>query len=144
MSSIIPFDADRVRRNTPPQINWRIDTLTECSVREHLAAGPDAIRQRLQSLDREWDIERVLQTLAPSLILKGIALSALRDRRWLLLPAAVAGFLLQHAVQGWCPPLPLLRRMGVRTRTEIDRERRQIADALRQVDAAARQPMPKQ
>jgi hypothetical protein len=35
----------------------------------------------------------------------------------------VLTFLFQHAVQGWCPPLPVLRRLGVRTRKEIDRER---------------------
>ena len=40
-----------------------------------------------------------------------------------LLPALVTGFLFQHAVQGWCPPVPLFRRMGVRTRPEIDREK---------------------
>lgn len=136
-------DADRVRRNTPAQLNWRIDTLTECSVREHLAAGPDAMRRRIEALDREWDIERVLETLAPTVILNGIALSALHDRRWLLLPAAAAGFLLQHAVQGWCPPLPLLRRLGVRTRAEIDRERRLLEDALQQDRTARSRPTPK-
>ncbi|MGB1559901.1 MAG: hypothetical protein ACPHN2_00235 [Sinimarinibacterium flocculans] len=125
-------DNDRVRRNTDPRLNWRIDTLTESSVREQLAAGPDAMRRRLASLDREWDVERVLETLAPTLILNGIALSLAHNRRWLLLPTAVAGFLLQHAVQGWCPPLPVLRRLGVRTRSEIDRERRMLEDALQQ------------
>jgi hypothetical protein len=45
------------------------------------------------------------------------------DRRFFVLPAVVAGFLLQHAVQGWCPPLPLFRRSGVRTAAEIGNER---------------------
>lgn len=45
------------------------------------------------------------------------------DRRFYLLPTAVAGFLLQHAVQGWCPPMPVFRRLGVRTATEIEEER---------------------
>jgi hypothetical protein len=45
------------------------------------------------------------------------------DRKFLYLPAVVAGFLLQHAVQGWCPPVPLFRRMGFRTQSEIDHER---------------------
>lgn len=40
-----------------------------------------------------------------------------------MLPALVAGFLLQHSVQGWCPPISLFRRLGVRTATEIDEER---------------------
>jgi len=35
----------------------------------------------------------------------------------------VLSFLFQHAVQGWCPPVPVFRRMGVRTRKEIDREK---------------------
>ena len=29
----------------------------------------------------------------------------------------------QNPVQGWCPPVPVFRRLGVRTREEIDRER---------------------
>jgi len=41
----------------------------------------------------------------------------------LILPAVVMIFLFQHAVQGWCPPLPLFRRMGKRTRHEIEEER---------------------
>jgi hypothetical protein len=32
-------------------------------------------------------------------------------------------FLAQHALQGWCPPIPVIRRLGVRTRAEIERER---------------------
>lgn len=35
----------------------------------------------------------------------------------------VGGFLLRHAVQGWCPPLPVFRRLGARTQSEIDHER---------------------
>jgi len=45
------------------------------------------------------------------------------DRRFALVPLVVGGFLLQHALQGWCPPLPIFRRYGVRTQTEIDYER---------------------
>jgi hypothetical protein len=32
-------------------------------------------------------------------------------------------FFAQHALQGWCPPLPILRRHGVRAAREIERER---------------------
>lgn len=129
-------EADRVRRHTPPQLNARIDQETELSVREHLAAGPEAVQRRLDELDREWDIERVLGTMAPALILKGLAMSMLHDRRWLVLSGAVAGFLLQHGVQGWCPPIPLLRRLGVRTRGEIERERYALLEGRVPVSAA--------
>jgi hypothetical protein len=39
------------------------------------------------------------------------------------MPGVISGFLLQHGLQGWCPPLPLFRRLGVRSFKEIDRER---------------------
>lgn len=114
---------DRVARNTAPRTNDRIERRTDERVARIAAEGPAAIARRLDELDREWDVERVLETNASSLALAGFALGATVDRRWFLLPAVVAGFLFQHAVQGWCPPLPLLRRLGVRTRAEIDEER---------------------
>jgi hypothetical protein len=52
--------------------------------------------------------------------LSGVLLGGLVNRRFLLLPAAVFGFFFQHATQGWCPPLPVFRRMGVRARREIN------------------------
>ena len=54
--------------------------------------------------------------------LVGLTFGVLRSR-WYILPAAAAAFLVQHAVQGWCPPVSLLRRIGVRTSREINHER---------------------
>ena len=53
----------------------------------------------------------------------GVALGYGWDRRFLLLPAAVLTFFAQHPLQGWCPPIPVFRRRGVRTNREIARER---------------------
>jgi hypothetical protein len=89
----------------------------------YFAEHPDEIEDRLYELDHEWDIERTLEANAATLTLFGLAMAVLGSKRWLVLPLAVQGFFLQHAVQGWCPPIPLLRRMGVRTRDEIARER---------------------
>src|SRR5262249_41243166 len=61
-----------------------------------------------------------------------------RGRKWLVLPLAVSGFLFQHATEGWCPPVPLLRRLGFRTSFEIQEER-QAPKALRgDFDAVAK------
>jgi hypothetical protein len=60
-----------------------------------------------------------------------VVLGATVNRRWYLLPGVVGGFLLQHALQGWCPPLPLFRRLGVRTSSEIEEERRALLDIRR-------------
>ncbi len=48
---------------------------------------------------------------------------ARHHRKWLLLPFGVAAFLLQHALQGWCPPVDIFRRLGIRTTREINDER---------------------
>jgi len=114
---------DRVRMRTKPVINQQIDTDLERRIRCYAAQDRQMISKRIEELDREWDIERVLETNAASLGLLGVLLGLSRNRGWLLLPIAVSGFLLQHAIQGWCPPVPLLRRWGVRTRFEIEQER---------------------
>jgi hypothetical protein len=120
---MLPSTLDRSERNTPESINERIRRETEASIGRTLAGGRAAIDARLKELEAEWDTERTLETLAASFTLSGIVLGATVDRRWLWFSGAVAGFLLQHALQGWCPPLPLIRSLGVRTSAEIDRER---------------------
>jgi hypothetical protein len=90
------------------------------------ASRPDLIDDRLSELSEEWDMERTLEANASSLILASTAAGFLFDKRFLLLTGAVAGFLLMHAVQGFCPPVPLLRKMGVRTRSEIMYEQQSL------------------
>src|SRR3954451_4956461 len=120
---MIPTTVDRVPLHTSEMANERIRRQTEQSITRLRHAGPTAIQRRLDELDAEWDIERVLETNAASAVLIGTGLGASVNRRWFALPAIVAAFLLQHAVQGWCPPLPVFRRLGFRTAAEIDHER---------------------
>jgi len=112
---------ERVERATSTSVNRRIEAEIMASIEYHMAY-PDEIDQRLKELEEEWDIERVLQANASALAFLGTALGLLSGRRWLLLPAAVSAFLFQHATQGWCPPLPVLRRLGFRTAHEIAQE----------------------
>jgi hypothetical protein len=114
---------------TADAVNRRIRRATEERV-AHCARHPHKIAARLRELDLEWDIERTLEANAAALAFTGVALGATGDRRWLALPAVVAAFLLQHAVQGWCPPVPILRRLGFRTAAEIEEERHAL-EALR-------------
>ncbi len=120
---MLPSTVERVPRHTPEAYNAAIRRQTEQNVARIAAAGPAAIDRRLAELDREWDVERMLEANAASVSLVGTALGLTVDRRFFALPAVVAGFLLQHALQGWCPPVPLFRHLGFRTASEIDHER---------------------
>lgn len=120
---MLPTTVERVPLHTCETVNQRIRQRTEASIARHRKAGPAAIERRLRELDAEWDIERTLEANAATASLVGIALGVTVHKRWLLFPAAVGGFLLQHALQGWCPPMAIFRRLGIRTSYEIDYER---------------------
>jgi hypothetical protein len=114
---------DRVRRSTAPEVNREIDRRTNSNIRRYANSSAEVIHRRIEELDRVWDIERALEVNASTLALTGLLLGVTVNKKWLMLPGVVLPFLLQHGLQGWCPPLPLLRRLGVRTRGEIDREK---------------------
>jgi hypothetical protein len=100
---MVPETTTRVPQHTAEHINQCIREQTEVNIARYAAAGPQAIDQRLKALDREWDMERTLEANASTLALIGVLLAATVSPWWLLLPGAVTAFLLQHAIQGWCP-----------------------------------------
>jgi hypothetical protein len=114
---------DRVRRNTSPEVNNRIDQAMMKRVWEYAKKSREEISTRIGELDREWDVERVLETGAAGLSLGGVFLSILKGRRWLVLPAAVLASLLQHSLTRRSLPVQLIRGAGVRTRREIEAEK---------------------
>ena len=126
MSEILEMTAterDQVRAQTSPRVNERIDERTIEHLCNYVGQSTEAISRRIEELDREWDIERWLEANASSLALGGLLLGLTVNRKWLLVPTIVLPLLLLHATQGWCPPVPLLRRFKVRTRQEIDAEK---------------------
>jgi len=120
---MLPSTTRRVTQNTSDQLNDEIVRQTRDAIWQAVNDGPDGIDRRIDDLDREWDIERILEAHASTAFLAGLLLGATVHRRFFVLPGVVAAFLLQHALQGWCPPVPFFRRLGVRTQTEIERER---------------------
>ena len=124
-------NADRVRHATAIHLNEQIDRRTASNVQSYVNSSHATIRKRLRELDHEWDVDRVLAVKASTLALAGLALGMTGKRKWLALPAAAMAFLLQHRVQGWCPPTAVLRRLGVRTRGEIEREKHELISLMR-------------
>ena len=114
--------ADRVRRHTRPSTAESIAEATRRKVRDQAARSRGEIGQRIAELEQEWDVERVLEANASTLALTGAVLGTTVNKAWFWLTGTVLTFLFQHATSGWCPPLPVIRKLGVRTQAEIDQE----------------------
>jgi hypothetical protein len=112
---------DKPRASRPRRINGPLSEQTEQNIRTFADKSMPEISERIRRLEVEWDLERSLAMTAGTLALTGAALGT-RKRGWLLMSGVATGFLLWHALKGWSPPVPLLRKAGVRTREEINRE----------------------
>lgn len=126
---LIADTATRVPNSTAPEVNRRIAERTA----QRLAAigtSKRAVRARLAELEREWDIERAIETNAATAVLAGTVLGLTVSRWFLAIPLAVGAFLLEHTIEGWCPPVPPLRRLGFRTEREIEEERHELLRRL--------------
>lgn len=114
---------DRVRRHGSRRANEELLREARERIAGYEGRPLDEMEERLEELDREWDLERSLLVNAAAWSLVGLVLGATRDRKWLVLPGVVAGLLLQHGLTGWCPPVAVLRLLRCRTRGEIEAEK---------------------
>lgn len=113
---------DRVRQHTDGLVNQKIDMAIEASIERLRGAAPDEIRARLAQLEREWDVDQVMQGKTAALVNLGLTVGR-KDRRAYWIAGLGFASLLSHALTGWSPTLPVIRRLGFRTRREIDREK---------------------
>ena len=113
---------DVVRAKTSPDVQRKIDKNIRDQIIHYASQPKEVISRRIFELENEWDIERVIEANASSLGLASLVWGVTVNKKYLAVTGTVLGFLLLHSVQGWCPPVPVLRRFGVRTRREIDRE----------------------
>jgi hypothetical protein len=120
---MIPTTIKQALVKADPRITDRNAEKTRANVARYAGATPQLLEQRLNELDAEWDVERVAATVASLTILGGLTLAVFLGEGWLAIPFVVAALLLLHALIGWSPIRPLIRKMGCRTAREIDHER---------------------
>src|SRR5688572_1107565 len=97
LQRLLPATSTRVEQHTNPDINEITRKRSDANVARLERAQPVEIEARLAELDREWDIERLLQANASTLVMIGSLLALTVDKRFLILPTAVLSFFLQHA-----------------------------------------------
>ena len=114
--------AGRQRRAIPADLRQWLDEELEQRI-EYYASQPDyVISQRIEDLKREWSVHRTLQLKVATFGLVTAFMALTGNRRWALATAAAFGFFGVYGLQSAEPPIPALRRIGLRSRAEIDRE----------------------
>jgi hypothetical protein len=112
-------EVDRVRRYTSPKMLQKIDEQIERKVAYYASQPDEVIAEHIRELEQEWSINCLLQANTAGMGLLGAVLGLFVSRKWAVLTIAGFGFL---ACSGADPRIALLRRLGLRTRSEIDRE----------------------
>lgn len=111
-------------RTRPDASRLKIDRKTAESNRKYAAVGEHGITGRVAEFDKEWGIERWLELNVSTIAGIGLPIMALTQNLWWrIIPGIILPFLFLHAVHGWCPPIPIMRRMGIRARKAIDEEK---------------------
>ena len=120
---ILPPTTQKVSLHTCSSINESIRKHTTDMLEIYKDRDNDSISDRISYLNEEWDTDRILEADIGLIVLAGSILGCKISKSWFVLTGIAGAFLLQHALQGWCPPLPLLRRFGIRTSEEIYNEK---------------------
>jgi hypothetical protein len=68
-------------------------------------------------------LEPTLRVLAGVVVLSSLALGSFVSPYWFLLTAFAGANLLQSGFTGWCPVIPVLRRLGATPATYSDEAR---------------------
>ena len=121
-NEVLPDIEEQMPRHIQSSLEDRIQARTLHDVSRYVGADPVFIDERIRELELEWDLERTLEANAAMIGLLGLGLGLTVNKKFLVLPMAMSAVLLQQALRGWCPPLPLFRRLGIRTSAEIHEE----------------------
>ncbi|MBI5549179.1 MAG: hypothetical protein HY901_35280 [Deltaproteobacteria bacterium] len=116
-------EADRIRSHTPEAINAEIDHCVAARIEDFATRSSAEIDAQIARLDRTWGLDRVAVTFLSGVALVCSAAAYRLGPAWLLGTGVATLSLLRYAVSGSGPGLVRLRRMGLRTRREIECER---------------------
>lgn len=123
MKNILPATTQRVATYTSPDINEMIRSNTLENLICLKDADQEELTRRIRKLNYEWDAERFVEAKAAVCVMGCSLFGISKSKYWSFLTLIAGTFLLQHALLGWCPSAPVMRKMGIRTAEEINQEK---------------------
>ena len=118
--------SDMENINEETDITLEHSTPVEVAIQDNLNGyyhDQESIDFRLFELENEVDIEIYMQAESTSLTIAGIILSLTVNKKWLVLPLAASIVSLVNIARGRNNPLTIFRKLGFRTRAEIEKEK---------------------
>jgi hypothetical protein len=82
-----------------------------------------SIENRLQELNKEWDLERVHDLNASFSALNGTLLGKLLDKHFTDLPFTTSTRLVNETKYEYTPPIEMFKALGYRPKEEIEKEK---------------------
>ena len=83
----------------------------------------EKIDARLLELETEMDITTYLQLESTALSIAGVVLGLTKNKKWFILPLVSSLLVLGNIAFKSENPLPVFRRMGLRSREDIEKEK---------------------
>ncbi len=123
MKNVLPSTTERVATYTNPEINEMIRKNTLENLTRLEEAEEEELTRRIRQLNSEWDTERFVEAKAAVCVMGCSLFGIAKNKYWSFLTLITGTFLLQHALLGWCPTAPVMRKMGIRTAEEISQEK---------------------
>jgi hypothetical protein len=102
-------------------------TIGETDTRKNLlfygSLGREALDERIQALEDEWDLEKAGAVLLSGAGVLGLVMGLIGSRHWRLLAWAAVPLLFLHGRGQWKSAEGLLRPLGFRPRRDIQEEK---------------------
>jgi len=118
----LPPTETRVHQQTSSKVNAEITRKTIANLQHWKDRGPGELDKRLKVLQSEWNVDRVMELLCGALCILGLLLGNWGSRNYLVLSLLGSLFIVLYSLLGWNSFLSVLRRMNVRTSSEIFQE----------------------
>ena len=110
-------------------------TATSTNYFTQFGRNPEAIQNRIQELEKEWDLERVYELNSTFSELDGTLLGKILNKNHTKLPFSTITVLTQEKGESWNAPISHFKSLGYRSAEEIEAEKQALKALKEEIEA---------
>ncbi len=128
MSNIIKSLKHKISDASSFKTKEEVNKQIEDNINYYSVESEAAIKDHINDLDAEWDVESAVELNVAIASFSGLILAAAFNKKWLVVPALAAGFLARYALRGGSERMHF---GGLRSRREIAREKYGLQEVVK-------------